>query len=70
MKDKLLKKDQVFLKLPISNSTLYRLAKKEKLLKPIKIGGSSFWSLNSINSYIDKCKNMITVKDPKCAIKK
>jgi prophage regulatory protein len=56
MADKYLKINDVLLILPISKSTLYRLSKKINLLKPIKIGGSSFWSLNNINYYFDDLK--------------
>ena len=40
----------------ISKPSLYRLAKKIKLLKPLKVGGSSFWSKNNINTYYDNLK--------------
>lgn len=57
MEDKLLKINEVIKILPISRAKLYRLIKKEKLLKQIKIGRSSFWSRDRINKYILKCKN-------------
>lgn len=56
MEDKYLKIDDVLVIIPISRSTLYRLAKKVSLLKPIKVGNSSFWSLNNINYYFDDLK--------------
>ena len=56
MKDRYLKIDDVLVIIPVSRATLYRLAKKIKLLKPLKVGGSSFWSLNNINYYFDNLK--------------
>lgn len=54
--DHFLRIDEVLKIIPISRATLYRLSKKEKLLKPLKVGGSSFWSLNNINYYFDNLK--------------
>ncbi len=54
--DHFLRIDEVLKIIPISRATLYRIAKKEKLLKPLKVGGSSFWSLNNINYYFDNLK--------------
>lgn len=54
--DHFLKIEDVLTIIPISRSSLYRLAKKTNLLKPIKVGGSSFWSLNNINYYFDDLK--------------
>ena len=54
--DRFLRIDEVLKIIPISRATLYRIAKKEKLLKPLKVGGSSFWSLNNINYYFDNLK--------------
>ena len=54
--DKFLKIDDVLTIIPISKASLYRLSKKVNLLKPIKIGGSSFWSLNNINIYFENLK--------------
>jgi len=56
MEDKYLKIDDVLVIIPVSRATLYRLAKKIKLLKPLKVGGSSFWSQNNINYYFDNLK--------------
>ncbi len=56
-KDKFLRIDDVLLQIPVSKATLYRLAKKVKLLKPIKVGGSSFWSQDNINNYFVNLKN-------------
>lgn len=56
MKDTYLKIDDVLVIIKISRATLYRLAKKEKLLKPIKVGGSSFWSQNNLDYYFDNLK--------------
>jgi predicted DNA-binding transcriptional regulator AlpA len=56
MKDKYLRIDDVLVIIPISRATLYRLAKKEKLLKPFKVGGSSFWSQNNLDYYFDRLK--------------
>ncbi|MCT7644444.1 helix-turn-helix transcriptional regulator [Aliarcobacter butzleri] len=56
LNDKFLKIDDVLIIIPISKASLYRLAKKTKLLKPIKIGGSSFWSQNNINIYFENLK--------------
>lgn len=56
LNDKFLKIDDVLIIIPISKASLYRLAKKIKLLKPIKIGGSSFWSQNNINIYFENLK--------------
>jgi predicted DNA-binding transcriptional regulator AlpA len=56
MKDKYLRIDDVLVIIPISRATLYRLAKKEKLLKPLKVGGSSFWSQNNLDYYFDRLK--------------
>ena len=54
--DNFLRIGEVLKIIPISRATLYRLAKKTNLLKPIKVGGSSFWSLNNINYYLDDLK--------------
>ena len=54
--DHFLRIGEVLKIIPISRATLYRLSKKEKLLKPLKVGGSSFWSLNNINYYFDNLK--------------
>lgn len=56
LNDKFLKIDDVLIIIPISKASLYRLAKKVKLLKPIKVGGSSFWSQNNINIYFQNLK--------------
>ena len=56
MEDKYLRINDVLVIIPISRATLYRLGKKINLLKPIKVGGSSFWSQNNINYYFDKLK--------------
>ena len=56
MEDKYLKINDVLFIIPVSRATLYRLAKKEKLLKPLKVGGSSFWSQNNINDYFENLK--------------
>ena len=56
MKDKYLRIDDVLVIIPISRAPLYRLAKKEKLLKPLKVGGSSFWSQNNLDYYFDRLK--------------
>ena len=55
-KDKFLRINDVLIQIPVSRATLYRLSKKIKLLKPIKVGGSSFWSQNNINYYFDNLK--------------
>ena len=39
-------------------TSFYKLIKREELLKPIKIGGSSLWSYNNLQIYIRKLKNM------------
>ena len=57
---KYLKIDDVLVIIPISRATLYRLAKKEKLLKPLKVGGSSFWSQNNLDYYFDKLKQNLS----------
>jgi predicted DNA-binding transcriptional regulator AlpA len=54
--DKFLKINDVLIIIPISKASLYRLAKKVNLLKPLKVGGSSFWSQNNINIYLDNLK--------------
>jgi prophage regulatory protein len=56
MEDKYLKIDDVLVIIPISRATLYRLAKRITYLRPIKVGNSSFWSLNNINYYFDDLK--------------
>lgn len=56
MEDTYLKINDVLVIIKISRATLYRLAKKEKLLKPIKVGGSSFWSQNNLDYYFDGLK--------------
>lgn len=56
MEDTYLKINDVLVIIKISRATLYRLAKKEKLLKPIKVGGSSFWSQNNLDYYFDRLK--------------
>lgn len=55
-KDKFLRINDVLIQIPVSRATLYRLSKKIKLLKPIKVGGSSFWSQNNINDYFESLK--------------
>ena len=55
-KDKFLRINAVLEQIPVSKATLYRLSKKIKLLKPIKVGGSSFWSQNNINDYFESLK--------------
>jgi prophage regulatory protein len=59
MEDKYLRINDVLCIIPISRATLYRLGKKTNLLKPIKVGGSSFWSQNNINYYFDDLKQKI-----------
>lgn len=59
MKDQFIRIDDVLLQIPVSRATLYRLAKKVNLLKPIKVGGSSFWSQNNIDFYFDDLKQKI-----------
>ena len=54
--DNYLKIKEVLSIIKISKPTLYRLAKKVKLLKPLTVGGSSFWSENNINTYHDNLK--------------
>jgi len=54
--DNYLKIHDVLKIIKISRASLYRLGKKIKLLKPLKIGGSSFWSQNNINIYLDNLK--------------
>jgi predicted DNA-binding transcriptional regulator AlpA len=56
-KDKFLRIDDVLNQIPVSRATLYRLSKKIKLLKPLKVGGSSFWSQENINTYFKNLKN-------------
>ncbi len=55
--DNFLRIEEVLKIIPISRATLYRLAKKETLLKPLKVGGSSFWSRNNIDYFIQKLKS-------------
>ena len=59
-KDKLLKLNELREIIPVSRATIYRLATKIPLLKPIKIGGSTFWSENNVKVYVEelKTKNM------------
>ena len=59
--DNFLKIAEVLKIIPISRATLYRLAKKEKLLKPLKVGGSSFWGQNNINTYFKNLKNSLYI---------
>ena len=56
-KDKLLKLNELRKIIPVSKATIYRLALKYPLLKPIKIGGSSFWSENNANILVEELKN-------------
>ena len=56
-KDKFLRINDVLNQIPVSRATLYRLSKKIKLLKPLKVGGSSFWSQENINTYFKNLKN-------------
>lgn len=56
MDDKYLKINDVLIIIQISRATLYRLAKKINLLKPIKVGGSSFWSQKNLNIYFENLK--------------
>ncbi|MCT7512673.1 helix-turn-helix transcriptional regulator [Aliarcobacter cryaerophilus] len=55
-KDKFLRINDVLIQIPVSRATLYRLSKQIKLLRPIKIGGSSFWSQENINNYFENLK--------------
>ena len=63
--DNFLKIAEVLKIIPISRATLYRLAKKETLLKPLKVGGSSFWSQNNINTYFKNLKNSLYIMTDK-----
>ena len=55
-KDKFLRINDVLIQIPVSRATLYRLSKQIKLLRPIKVGGSSFWSKNNLDYYFDGLK--------------
>ncbi len=55
-KDKFLRINDVLIQIPVSRATLYRLSKQIKLLRPIKVGGSSFWSQENINNYFENLK--------------
>ena len=67
-KDKLLKLNELREIIPVSRATIYRLAAKIPLLKPIKIGGSTFWSENNVKVYVEELKtknmNILTNKLP------
>lgn len=56
-KDKLLRIQELRKIIPVSKATIYRLALKYPLLKPIKIGGSSFWSENNAIILVEELKN-------------
>ena len=56
-KDKFLRINAVLEQIPVSKATLYRLSKKIKLLRPIKVGGSSFWSQNNIDYFLQQLKS-------------
>lgn len=56
-KDKLLRIQELRKIIPVSKATIYRLALKYPLLKPIKIGGSSFWSENNAIVLVEELKN-------------
>ena len=56
-KDKFLRINEVLIQIPVSRATLYRLSKQIKLLRPIKIGGSSFWSQNNIDYFLQQLKS-------------
>ena len=56
-KDKFLRINDVLIQIPVSKATLYRLSKKIKLLRPIKVGGSSFWSQNNIDYFLQQLKS-------------
>lgn len=56
-KDKFLRINDVLIQIPVSRATLYRLSKQIKLLRPIKIGGSSFWSQNNIDYFLQQLKS-------------
>ncbi len=58
MNDKLIRIDEVLEIISIKKTSFYKLIKREELLKPIKIGGSSLWSYNNLQIYIRKLKNM------------
>ena len=58
MDDKLIRIDEVLEIISIKKTSFYKLIKREELLKPIKIGGSSLWSYNNLQIYIRKLKNM------------
>ena len=53
---KFLKINEVLDYLQISRGTLYSLIKKEAILKPIKIGNSSFWRMKDLEAYVGKGK--------------
>jgi prophage regulatory protein len=56
-KDKFLRINDVLIQIPVSRATLYRLSKQIKLLRPIKVGGSSFWSQNNIDYFLQQLKS-------------
>ena len=56
-KDKFLRINDVLKQIPVSRATLYRLSKQIKLLRPIKVGGSSFWSQNNIDYFLQQLKS-------------
>ena len=56
-KDKFLRINDVLIQIPVSRATLYRLSKRIKLLRPIKVGGSSFWSQNNIDYFLQQLKS-------------
>ena len=58
MDDKLIRIDEVLEIISIKKTSFYKLIKKEELLKPIKIGGSSLWSYNNIQNFINKIKSL------------
>ena len=64
-KDKFLRINDVLIQIPVSRATLYRLSKQIKLLRPIKVGGSSFWSQNNINTYFKNLKNSLYIMTDK-----
>jgi predicted DNA-binding transcriptional regulator AlpA len=59
---RLYRANQLYKMLNISNSTLYLWVKQNKFPPPIKRGGSSFWRVEQVNSWIDGNSNQEVTK--------
>lgn len=54
--DRLIRIEEVQELLGIGRTSIYDLVKSKKLDAPLKIGRSSLWSLNAVNTFIENLK--------------